>query len=175
LKPVAKGWKTVVPAPAQAMIANVFDHVNVVPRVVNNVLQGNWNGAERELSRFLLNSTAGVGGLFDAATDSHITKSPADFGQTLGKWGIGPGPYLVVPFMEPLTVRDGIGKLVDRAIDPLSYVVPLIPALSLTAGKRINERALSNELFMDFDNSVIDAYSAVRDGYLQRREHMLNE
>jgi phospholipid-binding lipoprotein MlaA len=175
LKPVAKGWKTVVPAPAQAMIANVFDHVNVVPRLVNNVLQGNWNGAERELSRFLLNSTAGVGGLFDPATDSHITKSPADFGQTLGKWGIGPGPYLVLPFMGPLTVRDGIGKLVDRAIDPLSYVVPLIPALSLTAGKRINERALSYELFLDFDNSVIDAYSAVRDGYLQRREHMLNE
>src|SRR6185437_11742862 len=117
-----------VPAPAQTMIANVFANVTVVPRVVNNVLQGNWNGAERELSRFLLNSTAGVGGLFDAATDSHITKSPADFGQTLGKWGIGPGPYLVVPFMEPLTVRDGIGKLVDRAIDPLTYVVPLIAA-----------------------------------------------
>jgi phospholipid-binding lipoprotein MlaA len=175
LKPVAKGWKTVVPAPAQAMIANVFDHVNVVPRMVNNVLQGNWNGAERELSRFLLNSTAGVGGLFDPATDSHITKSPADFGQTLGKWGIGPGPYLVLPFMEPLTVRDGIGKVVDRAMDPLSYVVPLVPALGLTVGKRINDRALGYELFVDFDNSVIDAYSAVRDGYLQRRERMLNE
>jgi phospholipid-binding lipoprotein MlaA len=175
LKPVAKGWKTVVPAPAQAMIANVFDHVNVVPRVVNNVLQGNWNGAERELSRFLLNSTAGVGGLFDPATGAHIAKSPADFGQTLGKWGIGPGPYLVLPFMEPLTVRDGIGKLVDRAIDPLSYVVPLIPALSLTAGKSINERALSYELFADFDSNVIDAYSAVRDSYLQRRERLLNE
>ena len=175
LKPVAKGWKTVVPAPAQAMIANVFDHVNIVPRMLNNVLQGNWNGAERELNRFLLNSTAGVGGLFDPATDSHITKSPADFGQTLGKWGIGPGPYLVLPFMEPLTVRDGIGKVVDRTMDPLSYVVPLIPALSLTVGKRINERALSYELFEDFDNSVIDAYSAIRDGYLQRRERLLDE
>jgi phospholipid-binding lipoprotein MlaA len=175
LKPVAKGWKTVVPAPAQTMIANVFANVTVVPRLVNNVLQGNWNGAERELSRFLLNSTAGVGGLFDPATDSHITKSPADFGQTLGKWGIGPGPYLVLPFMEPLTVRDGIGKLVDRAIDPLTYVVPLVPALSLTAGNRINERALNYKLFGDFDDAVIDAYSAVRDGYLQRRERMLNE
>jgi ABC-type transporter lipoprotein component MlaA len=65
--------------------------------------------------------------------------------------------------------------VVDRAIDPLSYVVPLIPALSLTVGNRINERALNYELFVDFDDAVIDAYSAVRDGYLQRREHMLNE
>jgi phospholipid-binding lipoprotein MlaA len=176
LKPVAKGWKTVVPAPAQTMIANVFDNLNVVPRVVNNVLQGNWNGAERELSRFLINSTVGAAGLFDPAKDVwHITKSPADFGQTLGKWGAGPGPYLVLPFMTPLTVRDGIGKLVDRAIDPLSYVVPLIPALSLTAGNRINERALNYELFADFDDAVIDAYSAVRNFYLQRRDRMLNE
>jgi phospholipid-binding lipoprotein MlaA len=176
LKPVAKGWKTVVPRPAQTMIANVFTNLNVVPRVVNNALQGNWNGAERELSRFLINSTVGVAGMFDPAKDVwNISKSPADFGQTLGKWGAGPGPYLVLPFMEPLTVRDGIGKVVDRAIDPLSYVVPLIPALSLTVGNRINERALNYELFVDFDDAVIDAYSAVRDGYLQRREHMLNE
>ena len=176
LKPVAKGWKTVVPRPAQTMIANVFTNLNVVPRVVNNALQGNWNGAERELSRFLINSTVGVAGMFDPAKDVwNISKSPADFGQTLGKWGAGPGPYLILPFMEPLTVRDGIGKVVDRAIDPLSYVVPLIPALSLTVGNRINERALNYELFVDFDDAVIDAYSAVRDGYLQRREHMLNE
>jgi phospholipid-binding lipoprotein MlaA len=176
LKPVAMGWKTVVPAPAQTMIANVFDNLNIVPRVVNNVLQGNWNGAERELTRFLINSTVGAAGLFDPARDVwHITKSPADFGQTLGKWGAGPGPYLVLPFMAPLTVRDGIGKLVDRAIDPLSYVVPLIPALGLTAGNRLNERALNYELFADFDDAVIDAYSAVRDIYLQRRERGLNE
>jgi phospholipid-binding lipoprotein MlaA len=76
------------------MIANAFDNLTVVPRVVNNLLQGKWNGAGREVSRFLINSTAGVGGLFDPAKDVwHITKSPADFGQTLGKWGIGPGPY----------------------------------------------------------------------------------
>jgi phospholipid-binding lipoprotein MlaA len=176
LKPVAKGWKTVVPERAGIMISNAFDNVTVVPRVVNNVLQGKWNGAGRELSRFLINSTAGVGGLFDPAKDVwHITKSPADFGQTLGKWGAEPGPYLVLPFMEPLTVRDGIGKLVDRAMDPLSYVVPLIPALILVTGNRVNERALNYELFEDFDAGVIDAYAAVRNGYLQQRERMLNE
>jgi phospholipid-binding lipoprotein MlaA len=170
------GWKTVVPEPARMMIANAFDNLTVVPRVVNNLLQGKWNGAGREVSRFLINSTAGVGGLFDPAKDVwHITKSPADFGQTLGKWGIGPGPYLVLPFMEPLTVRDGVGKVVDRTIDPLTYVVPLIPALSLMAGNRVNERALNYELFAAFDDEVIDAYSAVRNGYLRLRERRVNE
>ena len=176
LKPVAMGWKTVVPQPAGIMIANAFDNLNVVPRVVNNLLQGKWNGAGREVSRFLINSTVGVGGLFDPAKDVwHITKSPADFGQTLGKWGIGPGPYLVLPFMEPLTVRDGIGKVIDRTIDPLTYVVPVIPALSLMAGNRVNERALNDELFAAFDDDVIDAYSAVRNGYLRLRERRVNE
>jgi phospholipid-binding lipoprotein MlaA len=176
LKPVAMGWKTVVPQPAGIMISNAFDNLNVVPRVVNNLLQGKWDGAGREVSRFLINSTAGMGGLFDPAKDVyHITKSPADFGQTLGKWGIGPGPYLVLPFMEPLTVRDGIGKVIDRAIDPVTYVVPLIPALSLMAGNRVNERALNYELFAAFDDDVIDAYSAVRNGYLRLRERRINE
>jgi phospholipid-binding lipoprotein MlaA len=176
LKPVAMGWKTVVPEPAGIIISNAFDNLTVVPRVVNNLLQGKWNGAGREVSRFLINSTAGVGGLFDPAKDVwHITKSPADFGQTLGKWGIGPGPYLVLPFMEPLTVRDGIGKVIDRTIDPLTYVVPLIPALSLMAGNRVNERALNYELFAAFEDDVIDAYSAVRNGYLRLRERRVNE
>ena len=176
LKPVAMGWKTVVPQPAGIMISNAFDNLNVVPRVVNNLLQGKWDGAGREVSRFLINSTAGMGGLFDPAKDVyHITKSPADFGQTLGKWGVGPGPYLVLPFMEPLTARDGIGKVIDRAIDPVTYVVPLIPALSLMAGNRVNERALNYELFAAFDDDVIDAYSAVRNGYLRLRERRINE
>jgi phospholipid-binding lipoprotein MlaA len=144
--------------------------------VVNNLLQGKWEGAGRELGRFVINSTAGLGGLYDPAKDVwDITKSPADFGQTLGKWGAEPGPYLVLPFMEPVTVRDGVGKVVDRAIDPLTYLVPLIPALSLMAGNRVNERALNYELFVDFDDAVIDAYAAVRNGYLQRRERLLSE
>jgi phospholipid-binding lipoprotein MlaA len=176
LKPIAMGWKAVVPQPAGIMISNAFDNLIVVPRVVNNLLQGKWTGAGREVSRFLINSTVGVGGLLDPAKDVwHVTKSPADFGQTLGKWGIGPGPYLVLPFMEPLTVRDGIGKVIDRTIDPLTYVVPLIPALTLIAGNRVNERALNYELFAAFDDDVIDAYSAVRNGYLRLREHRINE
>jgi phospholipid-binding lipoprotein MlaA len=175
LKPVAKGWKAVVPQRVELMLSNAFDNLGAVPRVLNNVFQAKWGGAGREVGRFMINSTAGVGGLFDPAKDVvDIAKSPADFGQTLGKWGNGPGPYLVLPFMEPLTVRDGIGKAVDTALDPLTYVLPLLAVrFSLTVGSKVNERALNDESFETIEDSVMDLYSAVRDGYLQRREYLL--
>ena len=133
--------------------------------------------AGRELSRFLINSTAGIGGLFDPAKDFWgIHKSREDFGQTLGVWGSGPGPYLVLPFMEPLTVRDGIGKFVDGAMDPLSYFLPFFwDRIGMKIGDAINERALNYELFQGFEESVIDMYSAVRHGYLQRRQQLIRE
>ena len=177
LRPVAKGWKAVIPERIELMLSNAFDNVNAVPRVVNNVLQAKWDGAGREVGRFLINSSAGVGGFFDPAKEYlSMGGSPADFGQTLGKWGTGPGPYLILPFMEPLTVRDGIGKLVDAAMDPLSYILPLIPVrLSLTAASKVNERALNDESLEAMEDAVLDLYSAVRNGYLQRREYLLHE
>jgi phospholipid-binding lipoprotein MlaA len=177
LKPVARGYMFVMPEPWQVMISNGFDNINVVPRLINSLLQGKWGGAGRELSRFLINSTAGIGGLFDPAKDFWgIQKSREDFGQTLGVWGTGPGPYLVLPFMEPLTVRDGIGKAVDGLMDPLSYLLPFIwDRLGMKIGDIINERALNYDLFQGFEESVIDMYSAVRHGYLQRRLQLIKE
>ncbi|MEX2145454.1 MAG: MlaA family lipoprotein [Candidatus Rokuibacteriota bacterium] len=177
LKPVAKAYNVVMPEPFQVMISNGFDNINFVPRLVNSALQGKWGGAGRELSRFLINSTAGIGGLFDPAKDYWgIPKSREDFGQTLGVWGSGPGPYLVLPFMEPLTVRDGIGKLVDSFMDPLSYYLPLFwDRLGMKVGDVVNERSLNLDLYQGFEESVIDMYSAVRHGYLQRRERLIRE
>ena len=177
LKPVARGYMFVMPEPWQVLISNGFDNINFVPRLVNSLLQGKWGGAGRELGRFLINSTAGIGGLFDPAKDFWgISKSREDFGQTLGVWGSGPGPYLVLPFMEPLTVRDGVGKLVDTFLDPLSYVLPLFyDRLAMKIGDVVNERALNYELFQGFEESVIDMYSAVRHGYLQRRQQLIKE
>jgi phospholipid-binding lipoprotein MlaA len=177
LKPVARGYMFVMPEPWQVLISNGFDNINFVPRLVNSLLQGKWGGAGRELGRFLINSTAGIGGLFDPAKDYWgISKSREDFGQTLGVWGSGPGPYLVLPFMEPLTVRDGVGKLVDTFLDPLSYVLPLFyDRLAMKIGDVVNERALNYELFQGFEESVIDLYSAVRHGYLQRRQKLIRE
>jgi phospholipid-binding lipoprotein MlaA len=176
-KPVARAYGFIMPEPWQVLISNGFDNINFVPRLINSLLQGKWGGAGRELSRFLINSTAGIGGLFDPAKDFWgIQKSREDFGQTLGVWGSGPGPYLVLPFMEPLTVRDGIGKFVDGFMDPLSYFLPFFwDRLGMKVGDAVNERSLNYELFQGFEESVIDMYSAVRHGYLQRRQQLIKE
>ena len=176
LKPVAKVYSVIVPEPFQVMIGNGFDNISFVPRMVNSLLQGKWGGATRELSRFLINSTAGIGGLFDAAKYWGLEKSREDFGQTLGVWGVSPGPYLIVPFMEPMTVRDGIGRGVDSFMNPLSYFIPFVwVGISLKLGEIVNDRALNLELFQGFEESVIDLYSAVRHGYLRRREQLIKE
>ena len=176
LKPVAKAYTWIVPDPFQVLIENGFDNISFVPRLVNSLLQGKWGGATRELSRFLINSTAGIGGLFDAAKYWGIEKSREDFGQTLGVWGVSPGPYLVVPFLPPMTVRDGIGRGVDSFMNPLSYFIPFLwVGISLKLGEIVNDRALNLELFQGFEESVVDLYSAVRHGYLRRREQLIKE
>jgi phospholipid-binding lipoprotein MlaA len=177
LKPVAKAYNFITPDELQIMISNGFDNISFPPRFVNSVLQGKWRGATREIGRFLINSTIGVGGLFDPAKDVFgLVKSREDFGQTLGFYGVGPGPFLIVPLMEPMTVRDGIGKFVDSAMDPLAYYLPFIwDRLGMKIGDAINERSLNLELFQGFEESVIDLYSAVRHGYLQRREKLIRE
>ena len=177
LKPVAKGYNFIVPDEIQIMISNGFDNISFVPRLVNSLLQGKVLGAGRELSRFVINSTAGVGGLFDPAKDVFgILKSREDFGQTLCVWGVSTGPYVIVPGLEPLTVRDGIGKAVDTAFDPLSYFLPLFwDRLGMKVGDIVNERSLNLDLFQGFEESVIDMYSAVRHAFLQRRARLCRE
>ena len=176
LKPVATAYNFVVPDRIQIMISNGFDNIAFVPRMMNSLLQGKFDGAVREFGRFVFNSTVGIGGLFDVAKMEGIEKSREDFGQTLGFYGVGPGPYVIVPFLEPLTVRDGIGKAVDGAMDPMSYFVPFFyTRLLLKVEEIVNDRSLNLELFQGFEESVIDLYSAVRHGYLKRREKLIRE
>jgi phospholipid-binding lipoprotein MlaA len=175
LKPVAKAYNVVMPDRLQQMIDSGFDNLLVVPRVVNNLLQWRPKGAGAELGRFLINSTFGIGGLFDIAKQEFgLPKTRVDFGQTLGIWGVSPGPFLVLPFLPPLTVRDGIGTAVDGAMDPLSYVLPFIwTRLGMRIGNTINDRALNLDLYQGFEETTVDMYSAVRNGYLQRRENLI--
>ncbi len=176
LKPVAKAYKTVVPEPMQVAISNGFDNIRWVPRFINSLLQGKVGGAGRELSRFLINSTAGWAGLFDPAKDYWgIRKSQEDFGQTLGVWGLGPGPYLILPFLQPTTVRDGIGMGVDGLMDPLSWVLPFWNLFGMKVGDTINERALNYDLFQGVEETTLDLYSSVRHFYLNRRERLIRE
>jgi phospholipid-binding lipoprotein MlaA len=175
LKPVAKGYNAVVPARVQQMIDSGFDNLLVVQRVVNNLLQWRLKGAGAELGRFLINSTFGIGGLFDIAKQEFgLSKTKADFGQTLGIWGVSPGPFLVLPLQPPLTVRDGIGTAVDGAMDPLSYVLPFLwTRLGMQIGNTVNDRSLNLDLYQGFEEATVDLYSAARNGYLQRRENLI--
>jgi phospholipid-binding lipoprotein MlaA len=176
LKPVAKAYNVVIPDRLQVMISNGFDNISFVPRMMNSVFQGKLDGAVREFGRFIFNSTVGIGGLFDVAKMEGIEKSREDFGQTLGFYGVSSGPYLIVPLLEPLTVRDGVGKAVDGFMDPMSYFVPFFyTRLILKIEEIVNDRSLNLELFQGFEESVIDMYSAVRHGYLKRREKLIRE
>jgi phospholipid-binding lipoprotein MlaA len=176
-KPIANVYRKVIPEPFQLMISNGFDNIKFPPRLVNNLLQGKWAGAGREVARFLINSTAGIGGLFDPAKDYWgIQSSREDFGQTLGVWGAEPGPYLVLPFLEPMTVRDGVGRGVDTFLDPLGYFLPFFwDRLGMRVGDLINERALNYDLYEGFEETTVDVYSSVRHFYLQRRERQIRE
>ncbi|HSE86314.1 MAG TPA: VacJ family lipoprotein [Candidatus Binatia bacterium] len=170
LKPVATAWDFVLPTPLQKGIHNVFDNLAVVRRVVNNALQMKFAGAAKEAARFTINSTIGVVGFFDVAKEGFgIEQSDQDMGLTFGVWGIGPGPFLILPFLPPLTVRDGIGFAVDTAMTPYIYFVPWYGTLGMTATNMVNERSLNLDRFERVAESTVDLYGAVRNAYLQRR------
>ena len=170
LKPIATGWDFIFPDPVQRGFHNFFDNLAVVRRVVNNTLQLKLNGAGTELARFTINSTIGVVGFFDVAKDGFgIEQKDEDTGQTFGVWGIGPGPYLVLPLLPPLTVRDGIGYAFDAAMTPYTYFIPWWGTFAGTATNTVNERSLNLDRFERVADSTVDLYGAVRNAYLQRR------
>lgn len=170
LKPAATAWDFVIPDPVQRGIYNVFDNLAVVRRVVNNTLQLKLTGAATEMARFTINSTVGLVGFFDVARDGFgIQQRDEDTGQTFGVWGIGPGPYLVLPFLPPLTIRDGIGYAFDTAMTPYIYFIPWYANAGMTATSTVNERSLNLDRFERVAESTIDLYGAVRNAYLQRR------
>lgn len=176
LKPVATAWNKVVPETVQRHLKNAIHNLGMPRRFVNNLLQGKVQRAGLELTRFIFNSTAGIGGFFDVATVIDVEKVPdEDTGQTFGVWGAGPGPYLVLPFLPPLDVRDGIGFGIDGLLDPLNYFIPFAATAGRTAVDIVNERSLNLELFQDVEEGTIDLYSAVRNGYLQRRQKLIEE
>jgi phospholipid-binding lipoprotein MlaA len=175
LKPVAKVWNFVVPDLAQQSLANAFDNVAMPRRLLNSLFQLKMEGAGRELARFFLNISMGVGGFFDVATELGIPRSEEDTGQTLGHYGIGPGPYLVLPFLPPLTVRDGVGFAADSAMQPISYVAPFAATAGMRGGQIVNDRSLNLETFEEFEQATFDLYSAARNAYLQRRQRLVEE
>ncbi|SRR5581483_3987432 len=170
LKPLATGWDFILPDPVQRGVHNFFDNLAVVRRVVNNGLQAKFAGAGIELARFGINSTIGLVGFFDVAKDAFgIEQRDEDTGQTFGVWGIAQGPYLILPFLPPLTIRDGIGYAFDAAMTPYTYFIPWWGTIAGTATNTVNERSLNLDRFERVAESTVDLYGAVRNAYLQRR------
>jgi phospholipid-binding lipoprotein MlaA len=177
LKPAAKGYNTIMPNMFQTMIDNAFTNLRMPIRFVNKVLQWRLLDATKEMGRFLINSTLGIGGLFDVARqEMGLEHQDADFGQTLGIWGIGPGPYLVLPLFPPLTVRDSVGYAVDGSLNILNYYIPFFPEqFGMSALDRVNDRSRNLDLFQGIEDATVDLYTSVRNAYLQRRQRLIKE
>ncbi len=181
LKPIATGYDFVLPDVVQIGVRNAISNIDVIRRLVNNLLQFKFGGAGREITRFTINSTLGIAGLIDVAKlGFRIDESDEDTGQTMGVWGVEPGPYLVLPLLPVMTVRDGVGSIFDRAMNPLLYVSIFVDgagpvSLGTFTLNAINERSLNLETFQQVEDSVIDLYSAVRQAYLQNREAVIKE
>lgn len=172
LKPVAQGYRFIMPDVAEQGVSNFFDNLRDVVTFFNNVLQLKPVEATQDLSRVLINTTIGIGGLFDVATAMDIPKNDEDFGQTLGAWGVESGPYLVLPLFGPSTVRDGVGIIPDMYLDPINQVESDELRYGLKALKVVDKRAS----LLDREGVVTgDRYTFIRDAYLQKREFEVND
>lgn len=172
LKPVAKGYRSVTPEPVQTGVGNFFSNLGEVRTAINSLLQGKPANAGLATSRFLINSTVGVGGLLDYATHMQITADEEDFGQTLAVWGWDDSRYLVVPLLGPSTLRDTTGFPLDIAAHPVTYMDDHQLRAGLAALDIIHLRAG----LLDQESLIRgDRYRFIRDAYLQRRQFLVND
>jgi len=195
LKPVAKGYDFIMPDFVQVGISNMISNIRFPPRLLNNVFQGKFKGAGIELGRFLINTTIGYGGFLDLAKEIDLVTPEEDTGQTLGFYGVKPGPYLVLPFMPPFTIRDFVGYFGDVFLNPVNWLVaPIIEVnnvpsviahknrttttfvqMGARVGEIVNERSRKLEKFQGGEEATLDLYTAVRNAYLQTRAKAIRE
>jgi phospholipid-binding lipoprotein MlaA len=176
IRPAANVWAKTFPQKLRQSLANAFYNLAMPKRLVNKVLQGRLPSAGIELTRFVVNTTVGFAGFFDPASRLGLEKSDADSGETFALYGAKPGPYLVLPLLPPLDVRDAFGFAADSFMDPLSwFVTPVAADFGRAAASRINERADNMKLYDDVEDTSLDLYAAVRNGYLQRRRKAIQD
>jgi phospholipid-binding lipoprotein MlaA len=172
-KPVAEGYRFVLPSFVRQSVSNVFSNLSDVRVGLNNALQGKFTTAYSDFGRVMINSTLGVLGLFDIASEAGIEKHDEDFGQTLGRWGVGDGPFLMLPILGPSSVRDTAGLAVDYFTDPVTYVDPSRSQNQLTGTRLVNRRAELLDAKKVLDAAALDQYEFLRDAYLQRRGNLI--
>ena len=175
LKPVAKGYKFVVPEEVRISVRNFFFNLATPIRAVNALLQGKIKDTGTELARFGINSTIGMAGLFDAAKDFHLTRKDEDTGQTLGVYGLGNGFYLVLPILGPSSARDTVGLAGDTILDPTAYLLSWEAALGMRFVRAQTDLTFRINEYEELTDAAVDPYSAVKDVYIQYRAKKVRE
>lgn len=173
MKPVAKGYRFVLPGMVRTGVSNFFSNIDDVWISINQVLQGKLLLGLGDFGRFVFNSTVGVVGLFDFASEVGLPKHSEDFGQTLAWWGVGGGPYVVLPILGPSTVRDGLAFLVDTQVDPVWRIGDVPVRNSAVAVRFVGRRAELLDISNVLEQAALDRYALLRDAWLQRRRSLI--
>lgn len=173
--PVSSAYTFLVPAPGRRSLTNFFRNLSAPAVFVNDVIQLRGSRAGVTLSRFLLNSTIGIAGLFDPAAGLGLPRHHADFGQSLYRMGVGSGPYLVIPVFGSSTVRDALGGVVDLLLMPQTYLLGIIPAVAIEAGVGVSQTKENVDKVLEIRKTSVDFYSTVRTLYIQHRATELDD
>ena len=175
VKPVAQGYDAAAPLPVKAGVGNFFGNIYEVWTAFNNFLQGKGGQGLSDVGRVLVNTTIGIGGVFDVASEMGLEKHTEDFGQTLGKWGVDDGPYFYWPLIGPRTTRDTFGWMVDSYADPVWRIddVPLRNTLATVRFVDLRASLLPTDKIVD--QAAFDKYNYIRDAYLQNRRSEIND
>jgi phospholipid-binding lipoprotein MlaA len=173
LEPVATGYDFVMPERAQQSVANFFDNLGYPVRLANDLLQLKIVKAFEDTGRFITNTTIGVGGLFDVASAGGFPEHDEDFGQTLGYWGVPPGPYFVIPLLGPSNVRDSGGLIVDSGLSVQGYFIPFAASAGLFVTDKLNQRSMALESLAAERAAAFDFYAFARGAYTQFRQNQV--
>jgi len=173
LKPIAQGYRFVTPDPIERGVGRIFSNLGEILNVANSLLQGKMSQAANDSGRFLVNTTIGLGGIFDVADDFGLKQyDDEDFGQTLGAWGVGSGPYLVLPLFGPSSLRDAPARLVDGYANPIN-TVDHVPTRNTIYGVQV---VSTRAALLDTEKLISgDKYTFIRDVYLQRRDYLVSD
>ncbi|WP_242467369.1 MlaA family lipoprotein [Thiocapsa imhoffii] len=181
LQPIAKGYRAITPAPVERGVTNFFANISDVTSVVNNILQFKMSRAGSDVGRLFINSTVGVFGFVDVATNVGLPSYKEDFGQTLGYWGLDSGAFIMLPFLGPSSVRDAFGDVGDLFTDPLFHLGPLYGFdeehvyWGLIALRAVDRRANYLTTTQILEDAALDPYILLRDAYLQRRHYRVHD
>lgn len=175
MKPLAKGYRAVMPDPVDKGITNFFSNLDDIGSAINNLLQFKLKRSASDVGRIVVNSTVGILGFIDVASNMNLEKTGEDFGQTLGYWGVGHGPYIVLPFFGPSGARDVVGSVGDWFTDPVVHMNPVRVRNTTYALRAIDTRADLLSATDVVEEAALDKYEFIRDAYIQKRDNDVND